>query len=289
LYQPLETTITESFLPAILGSPILEEERDIFSLPARKGGLGIRNPVLQSDAAYSHSRDSTLIIREAIVKKTEFNSQDHRAQIQKTRQKTRKDQEQKDDDTLAEIISTLSSTKQRSLQAIAKEKVSGWLTVLPLSHNHFDLSALEFRDALSMRYRRPLLNMPSHCDGCGEAFSLTHALDCKKGGLVTLRHNEIRDAFGDMAGLVWRNIRREPMVREANDAEGIPALVADLGVRGAWHNQAEALFDIRVIDTDAQSYLSRSIPSLLASAETQKKLNITELVSYVTLPSLPWS
>ncbi len=40
--------------------------------------------------------------------------------------------------------------------------------------------------------------------------------------MVILRHNEIRDALGDLAGLLWRDIRREPLVREANDAEGIP-------------------------------------------------------------------
>ncbi len=84
----------------------------------------------------------------------------------------------------------------------------------------FKLSAIEFRDALSVRYRRPLLNAPSHCDGCSAPFSLTHALDCKKGGLVILRHNEIRDALGDLAGLVWRDINREPLVLEANDADG---------------------------------------------------------------------
>ncbi len=70
--------------------------------------------------------------------------------------------------------------------------------------------------------------------------------------MVLLRHNEIRDALGDLAGLVRRDIKREPFVREANVAEGIPALVADLGVRGVWQHQADALFDIRVIDTDAQ-------------------------------------
>jgi hypothetical protein len=54
-------------------------------------------------------------------------------------------------------------------------------------------------------------------------------------------------------------------------AEGIPALVAELGLRGVWQHQAVALFDIRVIDTDAQSYLSRSVPSILLSAKILKE------------------
>ena len=40
-----------------------------------------------------------------------------------------------------------------------------------------------------------------------------------------------------------------PIVQEANDACGIPSLVADLCIRGIWQPQTVALFDIRVIDT----------------------------------------
>ena len=43
-----------------------------------------------------------------------------------------------------------------------------------------------------------IVNCPACCDGCGEDFSLTHALDCRKGGLVTQHHNEIRDVLGDL-------------------------------------------------------------------------------------------
>ena len=61
------------------------------------------------------------------------------------------------------------------------------------------------------------------------SFNLQHALDCKKGGLVTLRHNEVRDALGDIASMAYKDVVREPIVREANDSLGMPALIADLG------------------------------------------------------------
>ena len=47
-----------------------------------------------------------------------------------------------------------------------------------------------------------------------------------------------------------------------------PALIADLGV---WIPQGEALFDVRVVDTDAASYVNRSVSTVLASAEEEKK------------------
>ena len=49
------------------------------------------------------------------------------------------------------------------------------------------------------------------------------------------------------------------------------ALVADLCVRGVWTPHSEALFDICVVDTDAQSYRSRTPLAVLCSAESDKK------------------
>ena len=91
---------------------------------------------------------------------------------------------------------------RRSVERAKLNDLSGWLTVLPMSQNHFDLTAQEFCDALALRYQKPLLNVPSNCDGCGSPFSLDHALICRKGGLIIQRHNEVRDAVGDLAALV---------------------------------------------------------------------------------------
>ena len=95
--------------------------------------------------------------------------------------------------------------------------------------------------------------MPATCDGCGAPFNLVHALDCKKGSLLIQCYNEVRDALRDIAALA---LTRELVVREADEARKISALVADLGVRGVWQPQAKALFDIHVIDTDAQYLLT---------------------------------
>ena len=126
------------------------------------------------------------------------------------------------------------------------------------------------RDALSLRYHRPLLKTPAHCDGCGKEFSFQHALDCKKGGLVTQRHNEVRDALGDLAAIVYKHVR-EPIVQEADDSSGRSALIADLSIRGVWQPQTAALLDVRVVDTDAQSYASCTVDAVLCSAEQEKK------------------
>ena len=44
--------------------------------------------------------------------------------------------------------------------------------------------------------------------------SWTHALSCKKGGFVTLRHNEIRDVTAKMIGEFWKDVRTEPLLQQ---------------------------------------------------------------------------
>jgi len=101
-----------------------------------------------------------------------------------------------------------------------------------VSQDHYDLTAQEFRDALTLCYQKPLLNVPSGCDGCGAPFSLDHALICRKVGLIIQRHNEVRGAVGDLATLVLGQVVSEPVVRDISaDSE---ALIADLGARGVW-------------------------------------------------------
>ena len=55
-----------------------------------------------------------------------------------------------------------------------------------------------------------------------------------------------------------------------------PRLIADQSVQGVWQPQAEALFDTRVVDTDAQSYVGRSPTEVLITAEKEKKAKYAE-------------
>ena len=101
-----------------------------------------------------------------------------------------------------------------------------------VAHHHFDLSANEFRDALALRYHKALMRLPESYDRCGGPFTVCHALDCQKVGLETQRHNEVRDALGDIAAMAHNEVIRDPVVRESGKIKDTPALVADLGVRG---------------------------------------------------------
>jgi len=45
------------------------------------------------------------------------------------------------------------------------------------------------------------------------------------------------------------------------------------GVRGVWQPQAEALFDVCVVDTDAQSYAHRTVSAVLSTAEKEEEVH----------------
>ena len=62
-------------------------------------------------------------------------------------------------------------------------------------------------------------------------------MDCRFGGLVSHHHNEICDAIGDLASLVWGNVVRECMVCDKLTLSN-GALVADLCVRSVWIPQS---------------------------------------------------
>ena len=91
---------------------------------------------------------------------------------------------------------------------------------MPSTVNGTELLAQEFRDALLLRYARSLADLPCHCDGCGQNFSVRYALACKKGGLVICRHNEIRDELSDLASkaLIPSALRNEPRIHPSRPA-----------------------------------------------------------------------
>ena len=80
--------------------------------------------------------------------------------------------------------------------------------------NGTELGAQEWRDALFLRYGLEAPDLPTHCDGCQAKFSISHALDCKKGGLITAHHNEIRDGVADLAGKAFTptHVRDDPLI-----------------------------------------------------------------------------
>ena len=78
LYAPLEAVIAEEFLPALLnGQRPTAEERELYSMPVKYGGLGISDPTVTADSAFATSRAASDHLAAAIKGEGEFNIAQH--------------------------------------------------------------------------------------------------------------------------------------------------------------------------------------------------------------------
>ena len=79
-------------------------------------------------------------------------------------------------------------------------KMGACMKVQTSTFNGVGLSVQEWLDALFMIYGLDPSDLPKFCDGCNSAFSICHALDYKKGGVVTAHHSELHYGVAYLAG-----------------------------------------------------------------------------------------
>ena len=118
---------------------------------------------------------------------------------------------------------------------------------------------------------------PSHC-ACGAAFSVDHALSCPKGGLPSLRHNEIRDLTAHLLTEVCHQVQVEPELQPVSNPDTFSHATAnsqegarlDIVMNGFWGGRSERCFvDVRVFNPYAQSNVN-SISELTDAMRTLK-------------------
>ena len=169
--------------------PSSEVERELLSLPCRSGGLNIPNPTCCSDFQFSSSK----LLSASLVAMIQQQTEDfHIPCLQQARSTIHQSRQQMLTSCLANIQSRVDPQLQRTIELINVKCSSLWLTALPLQEQGFHLNKQEFRDAPCLRFGWQLANIPSHCV-CGTSFSVDHAMICRHGGLIFIRHNELRD------------------------------------------------------------------------------------------------
>ena len=128
--------------------------------------------------------------------------------------KKRKAEEQKVE--AERIRNELEPTGRRLMECVVEPRVSAWLNALPIAEHGFCLSKGAFRGALSLRYGWPIPNVTSKC-ACGTNFSMDHAVICHRGGIPTLRHNEIRDLTAELLAETSSDVSTEPRLQSMHD------------------------------------------------------------------------
>ena len=161
----------------------------------------------------------------------------------------------------------------RRLQRAAKTRA--WLMVLPSTVNGTELGPQEWRDALFLRYGLEPPGLPKYCDRYQARLSISHALECKKGGLVTARHNKLRDRVADLASKAFTpsHLRNNPLIYSGQAVKRTKATPAgsnktsehpaapevtehkgDLLIRDLWQQGNDSVHDMCVVNTENLIY-----------------------------------
>ena len=172
--------------------------------------------------------------------------------------------------------------KQKRCLILAQEKGAGsWLTALPVKAYGYTLNKQEFRDSISLRYDWKIPNIASFCH-CGKKNDIDHALSCKRGGYVNIRHDNIRDLEAELLREVCSDVKIEPQLLPLTNIElnGCNADKARLDVSsvGIWTPMEKNFIDVKVTHLNCQSYINKDSSSVYSSHERQKKSKYNERI-----------
>ena len=165
---------------------------------------------------------------------------------------------------------------KRMMETLNQKEVSNWLTNLPIKEHGYELMKQEFWDAIKINYNWLLDRIPCQCI-CGASFDVTQALSCKKGGFITLRHNEVRDITSELLDEVCVDVRKETVFQEVNN-EDLPRVAnkskearLDISALNFWTSGQQAFFDVRVFTLFAQRHSRMAVEKSFRANENEKK------------------
>ena len=296
-FGPLEQVIREEFIPALLdvGSDYITHEfREELALSVKQGGLGIRNPTTTADTSYNTSLYACQYLVETMVNDEKLDIVRHTAHMAEANASCRR--QRFDREANFQDRRTRGKPSKQRLRRKACCGTGRFLNVIPSRLNGTVLSANEWRDNVRLRFNLVPLDLPQNCDGCGCRMTVEHAMQCKKGGLVHIRHDDLGKEFAYLAGcaLSHTRVEREPLIHSsvgrrarevaAEEGEADPTPTpqqqstsdtdetrGDVGIHGFWERGRQAVFDFRVTDTDCRSYRHKDPKQVLTDQEKEKK------------------
>ena len=90
-----------------------------------------------------------------------------------------------------------------------------WLSVYPIRLNGTGLLVDKCRFNICLQYNHSLLDMLATCNGCEAKMTVEHALSCKPGGIVHIRHDDVADEWRHLCctALSPSQVKCEPRIK----------------------------------------------------------------------------
>lgn len=190
-----------------------------------------------------------------------------------TIKKTKRDANER---ILSEIRESMSVEDSRLLDLSMENGASTWLSTLPLVDEGYHLTKQNFWDLIRFRYGWQLSRLPTTCE-CGSSFSVEHALSCKKGGFISLRHNEILNLTANLLSEICKEVCVEPTLLPLTGEEIDESRLtkdearSDVCARGFWTSGQLAFLDVRVFNPLAKKFRNTNIQRCYEQNEREKK------------------
>ena len=240
-----------------------------------------------SDEQYNNSRLINAMLTSK-VRDQETMYEDISVSVNQAKSAVTSKKAERDQKLLDEIIATLgTSEKGKALEAALEKGASSWLNALPLKSQQYAMDKESFRVALLTRYGIPLKRLPSHCP-CGSLFSVEHALNCKKGGFISNRHNEIRRITADFLKEVCIDVEEEPLLQEVT-GEVFKSKTAkiekdarlDISARGFWMRGQKVFCDVRVFNPLTKCHRTKTLAKVHEQNEKEKKVKYAARITQI--------
>ena len=274
MIKPLDDIITNEFIPALFGSNVSANERELFAMPIKDGGLGIKIWHKHANISYETSKGFTAPLQDQILNQ-KYDLPDQ-SKVKSAKDKSISAMKLFISQDNENIFNRQTLASKRNLTQLSKLGSSSWLSALPLEDQGFNLNKSEFQDAVNLRYDKTLKRLPAKCP-CGSQFTITHAMNCHRGGFINSRHDAIRNFEGRMLKQVCSDVEIEPMLqpivntvfhRSANISNEARL---DLRAKSFWRQGQNAFFDVRITNADCNSQQDKDISSILKKHEQEKK------------------
>ena len=92
-------------------------------------------------------------------------------------------------------------------------------------------------------------------------------MDCKKGGFVSIRHNNVRDFEANLPKKVFADVQIEPPLQPINEDQAR----VDIRARGFWRMGHTAYFDVRITKPNSESQKTKTLWKIYEKHEKEKK------------------
>ena len=127
---------------------------------------------------------------------------------------------------------------------------------------------------MNLQYGKDLKGLLSKCP-CGQSFNMTHALNSKTGGFITMRHNTVRDFEAQLLTEICNDVEIKPPLQplEGEIIIGLTGVNAkpDVRARVFWREEQNAFFYVRITNTNSESQRHLTSKKIFTKYEREKK------------------